>query len=430
MTVIDLGELRDVHHPEPPVRPRRPARRVPMFAAVLLVVLVTLVASSPLPVRDVIVVPFRLGGDRFVAGDLLLVMDPSDRLGGPRSVTAYRLPHAEQVWQTTLPVEGLYWGAFVRGGLLLVTGYDPESHDDETVAVDVRTGAYRWQQPGQAVPVAGNGLLLEVLGEDGSGTVRAVDLCCGTPRWQVSVPPGGPAYQATGWEVDRMATITTRGRAEVRDTGTGRVLAAADLPVPDLPVPDRQFGPAAQVVGDLLVTADGGLMTAYGLDRLDRRWQVPMPDGAYATACGGVICTFSTPGVVAALDAATGRTLWTHEGWDPMWAEGRHLMVVRMENSDNRLRDLVLVDPASGRVRAELGRWDLVDRWGAEGPLLAVRPRTQPPGGLVVAELDVNAATARILDVLPEAAGECQSADGGLLCRRRDGSLGLWLLPR
>lgn len=424
MTVIDLGELRDTYPPEPPVVSRRAARRMPLAVAVLLVALATMVASTPLPVRDVVVVPFRPGGDAVVADDLLLVLDPADRPGGPRSATAYRLPRAEQVWQATLPVQGRYWGAAPLGGLLLVTGYDPEAHDDQTVALDPRTGAYRWQQPGRPVGATGDGLLLEVVGADRSGTVRAVDPCCGTLRWQVPVPAGGPAYVATDWTVDRFVVADPKGRVEVRDAGSGRILTAADLPVPP-----SEFGPGVQVLGDLLITVDGGRLTAYGLDRLDRRWQATMPGMAYAMGCGDAVCGHAAD-VLTAFDAVTGRPLWTREGWNPVWAEGSHLIVTPITNTSGDLMHLVLLDPVSGSVRAELGKWSLVGRWTREEPLLAVRPRAQQPGGLVVAELDVAAATTRVIDVLPEATVGCQSVEGDLLCRRVAGGLGWWRLPR
>ncbi|MGN9776619.1 outer membrane protein assembly factor BamB family protein [Micromonospora sp. H33] len=431
MTLIDLGELRDVAQPERPARARPPSRRVPVFLAVLLVALVTLVASAPLPVRDVVLVPFRLGSDRMIAGELLLVVDPSDRPGGSRSVTAYRLPVGEVgwraplpvAWRAPLPVAGEFWGVSAVADLLLVTGYDPQAHDNRTLAVDARTGAYRWQQPGSAVATAGGGLLLEVLGEDRSGTVRAVDPCCGTLRWQVVVAAGGPTYRATGGEIDRVVLNTPGGRVEVRDAGSGRILTAADLPVPE-----STFGSATQVLADLLVTVDGALVTAYGLDRLDRRWQATVPDVVYVMECGHVVCAQTRSDVLAGLDARTGAPLWTRTGWNTVWAEGRHLIVTSITNTGGEFSDLVLVDPADGSVRAELGRWDLIGRWTNAEPLLAVRPR--PTGGLVVAEVDAEAASVRILDVLPEAIGDCQSVDGDLLCRRRDGSLGLWRLRR
>ncbi len=420
MSVIDLGELRDPYQPVPPVRPRRPAPRLPLVALALLVTLVTLAASSPLPVRQVAVVPFLLGGEVVVADDLLLVIDPSVRRGGPRTATAYRLPGVERVWQTTLPQGDMYWNAVPLAGLLLLSGYHPQTQDAQTVAVDPRTGAHRWQQSGQAVDTAGGGLLLEDLDEDRSGTVRAVDPCCGTPRWQVPVPAGGPVYGASGRKADRLVLAAPDGRVEVRDAGSGAVLAAADLPVPR-----NDSDPLVQVVGDLLVIPDGGRLTAYGLDRLDRRWQTAMPGVDYAINCGTVVCGHASD-TLAGFDAATGRVRWARERWNPVWADEGHLIVTPLTSTSGDLIQLLLVDPGSGGVRAELGRWRLLGRWNRADPLLVVRPRAQPPGGLVVGEVDLATATTRVVDVLPDADRDCRSVDGDLLCRRRDGSLGLW----
>ncbi|QGN47399.1 PQQ-binding-like beta-propeller repeat protein [Micromonospora sp. WMMC415] len=422
MTLIDLGELRDVEHPESSARPRRVALRMPVFLAVLLAALATLAASTPLPVRDVVVVPSRLGADQIVAGGLLMVVDPADRRGGPRSMTAYRLSGGDPVWRVPLPASGTFWGGHAQAGLLLVTGFDPESYESETVALDPRTGTSRWRQPGRAVPVAGGGLLLEALGEDGSGAVRAVDPCCGTLRWRARVSAGGPTYGATGTLVDRVVLGDPRGRVEVRAAGTGAVLATADLGSAE-GSPSRQWS----VVADVLVSVDGARVTAYGLDRLDRRWTATVPAAMYAMDCGVFVCVHVQPGSLSALDATTGRLLWTRTDLNPLLAEPDGLIVTGV-TSATTLMDLALLDPVTGETRAELGRWELAPRWSGDEPLLAVRPH--PARGAVVAEVDLVAATVRILDVLPEAAGGCQAVDGGLVCLRHDGSLGLWRLRR
>lgn len=428
MALIDLGDLRDAEQPEPPARRSRPAaNRLPGFLAVLLLALLTLAAATPPPGRVAVVVPARLGVDRLVAGNLLLVLDPPTRERTPRSVAAYRLPGGEPAWRAPVPVDGRFWGLSVRGGLLLVSGYEepPEGRGTVTVALDAATGAYRWQQPGAALEVAGGGLLLEDFGREGRGVLRAVDPCCGTPRWTVDVPAGEVGYRFTPGGMDRVVLSDPRGPVEVRDAATGAVLAAADL----WSTAERPYR-STQVVGDLLLTIGGTppVMTAYGVDRLDRRWRATVPDAAYVLDCGGVICGQTRPGILWALDPATGRQLWTRPGWDLAWAAPGAVVVVRVAGTSTGPADLAVLDPVSGQVRSELGRWELVQREPGDGPRLAVRPH--PAGGVLVAEVDAAAATVRMLDVLSEASGDCQAVVGGVLCRRPDGSIGVWRLRR
>ncbi|MGN9776620.1 outer membrane protein assembly factor BamB family protein [Micromonospora sp. H33] len=428
MTLIDLGELRDAEDPEPPARRSRPAaNRLPNFLAVLLLALLTLAAATPPPGRVAVVVPARLGVDRLVAGNLLLVVDPLNRDRTPRSVAAYRLPGGDPAWRAPLPVDGRFWGLSAQGDLLLISGYDepPDGRGSVTLALDAETGAYRWQQAGSALEVAGGGLLLEDFSGDGTGTLRAVDPCCGTLRWTVHVPAGEVGYRFTAAGTDRVVLSDPRGRVEVRDAATGAVLAAADL----WSAADRPYR-STQVVGDLLLTIGGmpPVMTAYGIDRLERRWRATVPDAAYVLDCGGVICGQTRPGTLWALDPATGRPLWTLPGWDRMWAARGWLVVVQVDGTRTGPADLSVLDPVTGRVRGELGKWELVQQEPGDGPLLAVRPH--PAGGLLVAELDAAAATVRMLDVLLEASGDCHAVEGDLLCRRPDGSFGLWRLRR
>jgi hypothetical protein len=89
---------------------------------------------------------------------------------------------------------------------------------------------------------------------------------------------------------------------------------------------------------------------------------------------------------------------------------------------------LVVLDPMTGRELAALGRWELA-QGGFDGPLIGVRQH--PDGGMVIAELDVHAGKARVLDVLPDVTGNCQAVVGLLLlCQLVDGSYQLFRVPR
>ncbi|MEK8107457.1 hypothetical protein NKG94_24145 [Micromonospora sp. M12] len=84
-------------------------------------------------------------------------------------------------------------------------------------------------------------------------------------------------------------------------------------------------------------------------------------------------------------------------------------------------------DVATGQERTELGEWNLLPVQAADDPLVGLR---QGDGRLVVAELDLVAGRARVIDVLPGIAGSCQASLPLLLCQRLDGTTALWRLPR
>ncbi|MGW3805359.1 outer membrane protein assembly factor BamB family protein [Micromonospora sp. NPDC005113] len=422
--VIELGELR--HEPEPDTLPRRPrANGRPLRCAlVLLFVLATLVAAGPVSGRAVVPLPARLGANVVVTGDLFLVIDPITPETPQRRLAAFRLPGGEPVWQAPLPAEGRYWGVMPLAGMLLVTGHEigSDGRGTLTVVLDRATGAYRWQQPGNAIPLTDGNLLLQSGGGDEPGSLRAVDPCCGTVRWQQTTAPGEINYRTVGYAVDRVLLSNADGSVEVRDAATGRMLARRDL---------RARGGAyetMQVVDGLLLTVGGAraTVTAYELDRLDQRWSTTADGSLYATECGHVVCLLTRAGRLRAVDPATGREFWSSDRWGWVWPVAGRLVATTLSSAGPGAEELVVLDPATGRVLAELGRWELA---GSDlgGPMIGLR--RHPGGGLLVAELDVRVGAVRMLDVLPDATGECQASPGRLLCRRVDGSFGLWRLP-
>jgi hypothetical protein len=424
--VIDLGELR--HEPEQAPLPRPPrARGRPLRCALaLLLVLATVAGGAPTARRSMVALPARLGSDAMVAGDLFLVIDPISPQARQRRLLAFRLPGGEPAWQVPLPVDGRFWGLSQQGGMLLVTGHQatPGGAGTLTVALDGATGAYRWEQPGSAAELADGGLLLESVDGDEAGSLRAVDPCCGTVRWQVRTTPGEISYHQTERGVDRVVLSRPDGWTEVRDAATGAVLVRSDLRAAD----DQAFG-TVQVVGDMLLTVGGApaTVTAYGLDRLERLWRGEADGSLYASDCGPAVCLQTRSGGLRVVGTATGRLLWSSDRWGAVWPIAGRLVASTLSGAGPGADQLVVLDPATGLVLAELGRWELAG-FPPGAPMVGVR--RHPGGGLLVADLDVRAGTARMLDVLPDAAGECQAGAGRLLCRRFDGSYGLWTLSR
>ncbi|MCF0097102.1 PQQ-binding-like beta-propeller repeat protein [Micromonospora sp. MH99] len=427
--VIDLGELRHGPDPDPIRLPRPPlARQRPLRCAlVLLLVLAGLAGSGPFNRREVLTLPAELGAEALVTDDLFVLVEP---LGGTgqRRLTATRLPDGEPAWQVPLPTEGRYWGVAQQGETLLVTGHEvgPDNQGTLTIALDRRTGTYRWQQPGNAAALPdGNLLMWSTAGDEQGDTLRGVDLCCGTVRWQLPISPGGMFVLRDGEHgVDRLLVVRLRGSTEVRDPTTGAVLARADLDAGG-----GASGVSVQLADDLLLTIGGATATttAYGLGDLRQRWRVPAGEALYASDCGVVICVQTRSGGLRALDAATGRDLWASDRWGWVWPYAGRLVATTVSSAGPGAEEIVVLDPPTGRVLAELGRWELA-RFARGGPLIGVR--RHPDGGLLVAELDVTGGQARTLDVLRDATGDCQALTGRLLCRRRDNAYGLWRLPR
>ncbi|WP_435205981.1 PQQ-binding-like beta-propeller repeat protein [Micromonospora sp. bgisy143] len=423
--VIDLGELRHGPDPDPLPRPPSGRGRRTRAALVALLVLVGLAASTPDPRRAAVTLSASAGADAVLFDDVVFLVEP---LGATRQrrLTATRLPDGEPLWRTSLPAEGRYWGVARRDETLLAIGYEtgPDGAGTLTVALDPRTGAYRWQQPGRPAVLPDGGILLWSADNQAVGALRAVDACCGTVRWQASVAAGADLTLRDGDHgVDRVVLVRGNGEVEVRDAATGAVLTRANLPAPHGGTPR-----VMQVVADLLVTVDGApsVITAYGLDRLDQRWRTPATGATYVSECGVVFCLESASGGRRTIDAATGEPRWEDDHWGWVWPHADRLLATTQGSAGPGTQDLVVLDPPTGRVLAKLGRWEIV-RYDADVPLIGVRPH--PDGGLLVAELDVRDGTVRVLDVLRDASGDCRAATGVLLCRRRDGDFGLWRLP-
>ncbi|MEU4469989.1 PQQ-binding-like beta-propeller repeat protein [Micromonospora sp. NPDC023888] len=420
--VIDLGELRHGPDPQPLPRPPRANGRPLRGALVLLLVLVTLAAAAPpSPGRAVVTLPAQAGADVLVDDDLALVINPVTVQAPQWRLAAFRLSDGEPVWDTPLPGQAGFWGIRPREGLLLVTGYEmgADARDTLTVALDRATGAYRWQQPGISVELTDGNLLLRSGGGDQPVSLRAVDPCCGTVRWQLTTPTGVDA-QPVGEKADRVVLTDLGGPVEVRDALTGTVLARADLRAPD-------GGPlkSVQVAGGLLVTieAQQNAITAYGLDRLDRRWSTPTAEIDFMHDCGALLCVRTRSAGLWAVDAATGEVRWRSDRWAWAWPSGGQLMA--NVSSNEPLGRYVVVDAWTGQEVADLGRWELY-QFDSGGRLLGVRP--QPDGGVLVGELDVRARKTRIVDLLPEATGQCQAIVGHLLCAGTGGSYRIWRL--
>ncbi|MFI2667197.1 outer membrane protein assembly factor BamB family protein [Micromonospora carbonacea] len=434
MTLIDLGEVRGDGEPASASRPPRAVGRPLRVALAGVLALFVLASSTPVARPASAVLGGQLGSQVVVLGGRVYVLAPEVGSGGSREVTAHATPAragdgVRPLWHTAVTSTGRLAGVQEQDGVALLIDYQPIGL--QTVAVDVATGERRWQQAGYPTPVAGGGLLL--LGDDNErGELRSVDPTSGRVRWSVPGHLGQAAfhYRDEDWAAEQVALVTAAGGVELRDAASGAVRASL-APPPG----GWQGGLQVEVSGDLLLAfeQDEGevwRVTAYGLAALDRRWAVERPRFGYTVGCGAVLCTSAySGGGLSGLDPATGAVRWTNPRWQSVFVvRGDRLLAIADEQAGGTASHLGVLDAATGREVADLGRWDLAFSRSPDGPHYGTRP-DRAGGGLVVAELDLAGAAARLRDVLPGAAGDCAADGRDIVCRRQSGTFGWWRLP-
>ncbi|MEU8181067.1 PQQ-binding-like beta-propeller repeat protein [Micromonospora sp. NPDC049044] len=427
MSIIDLGELRRGPALAPLPRPPRAHCRPVRCALVLLLVLATLGSAAVPPSRPAaLTLPAQLAAETLLTADLFVVLDPDPGQPTRRRISAYRLPDGLLLWQTEVPVQGRNWTITSVGDTLLVTVYEVLSPERGvlSVAFDGETGAYRWQGPGHPETLADGNVLLQSGADDEPVTLRAVDPCCGTVRWQLTDTAEYVSLRHRAHGVDRVVLHRSTGFTEVHDAITGTELARADLPPPR-----GESFLSVEVVKDLLLTSNGApaTITAYGLDRLDRRWSTPTDRIDFINDCGPVLCPQRHGAGLWGIDTATGQVRWRSDRWAGLFPYDGRVVATEAGTVSVPPQRLFVVDPLTGRELADLGRWELA-QVGHDGPLVGLRPL--PDGGMMVAELDVRAGRTRVLDVFPGVTGNCQAVTGLLLCQVVDGSYRLIRLPR
>ncbi|MEV0807904.1 PQQ-binding-like beta-propeller repeat protein [Micromonospora sp. NPDC050200] len=423
MSVIDLGELSRTAEPVRPSRPPRPVGRPLPVALVALLALLSLAGAAPGPPRPArLAVPAIAETGPLVAGDLLVLPVPITTASGTlRELTAVGLADGRIRWRSPLPVGHQPVVLAEVGGDVVVTA-DPGGEPVSAV-LDRASGRVRWRQAGVAVPTGDGGLLLEDAEPDRIA-VRGVDVGSGATRWSAVIGPGTIGYRHDDRGITQIVLVTHSGRVEVRDRDTGRLAVAFRVPPARGSVHDT-----TRVAGDmLLIDGDQGQLAGYGLDTGSLRWQVPFdPDTSFAQACGDAICVGQPPGV-RVYDPATGRLRWVDDRWYPAWLVDGRLLAV---SYDGERESFGLLDPATGRVLAALGPWQLVAS-KVSGGRLVERPllvtRAVSGGRQLLGELDVGTGEVRARDVLPGGWELCSHRGRTLVCRRSNGEFGVWRL--
>lgn len=425
VTVIDL----DLPASPPAAPAQPPVRRYRHLALVVAGVLVLVLggAAPAVPVlwRHVGSVPGMPGDAAFgVAGDLLVITS----LSGDRPATAgWRLDPPRQVWSVTLPEAAVGASAAPDDGVLI-----QQAHGGVAV-LDRATGRTRWSSP----------LYVQTLTER-LGLVSAPAFAPGTEYDEASGDPGPLYFDANGrphkqpprhtdlygidlstgrrlWSVreagavyavpvpgDRGELVVVTSRVvEIRDATTGAPLRRRELPRSGS---DYVWYPA--VAGDALLVQRDRIVTAYGLDTLESRWQLARPADAGTPFCRDLLCRGTAEGVVV-VDPRTGRDAWQVGPPGTQLTFGGDEVLVHGAQSN---RPQSIRDAATGAVRTDLSGWETLIDYSADGSLLVSRYDGRHRGQAFGARAP-GAAAVQPLGVGTGLLADCLRSDELVACR-------------
>jgi len=415
-----------------PRRPVRSRRRI-MSAAVLAFALLAPAAAAapatpPLVLTRTVWVVNGASGQP--VGDTLYVA----QLRPERRVTAYPLAAGPPRWSTVVPVlAGIILFEEIAD-LVLVSTTDPGTQRSDTVALDRRTGAVRWERPMRLRaldPGRGRVLLGESTRAERADLAPAVDLvsvraATGVRVWTYHHDDGCLSDTPSPVGDPRAGMAVLCGSAlSVVDLDTGRVRATRQVPVTSL-VPGSIFGIGIAAFDDrLLVSAPAlgrSVLTAFGYDDLRLQWTADLDLGNYGIAsCGRLLCLFSTPHALA-VDRADGTVIWRlRAGGSVAPLDDRHVLI------EQAVRDTTqVVDTVTGTTVLWLAGW-APTRYRPGAPIFY---RYDVPGRrLFVAALDPGGLGLRVLGSVPEPDGDvfgCVTVGRYLVCRTVKDAVKVW----
>jgi hypothetical protein len=394
LALIELSPDRPLVAPVP----LPPAYRYRAFglalAAVLVLALAGAVPAQVLSWLPAGLVPLPPDADFQVAGGRLFTFEVS---GGRRVTSAWTARPLRRIWQVST-ADDTSDGPQQGGGSVSVAGDFVLLQAGQTSTVlDARTGAVRWSSPLPIVPLGGTIGMIETdrfqdgteydeqsgapgalfFGSDGqphtepplASDLTGVDLATGRRLWTASFPGSIDSGSiAPGKARGRAGAVVVAASDQLSliSVQDGKVLATRSLP----PATDGATF-SATMVGDLLLVGQAGVVSAYTMTDLDRRWQRAEPEDQrnFAT-CTGLLCERAGP-VLAMLDPATGESRWRTDGQvDVLPAAGYDLQVETGGSKPVRA-----VDPASGALAVDLSAWQTFSATSSgTGPLVLTRP--------------------------------------------------------
>ncbi|MEV6631225.1 hypothetical protein AB0M54_10780 [Actinoplanes sp. NPDC051470] len=433
-TLIDLGmvtrTVRVAAAPDP-LRLRRP---LGALIALILVALCTGAAhrEPPPPPR---VVAAGLGDMTFVSADRLFVVEagpfPPGAPATDRVINEYALPAGRLISRTTASVTGAIISVLAAGPLILIS-YQVDSLDtDATVALEAGTHRALWRRPARLLsmsPDDGIVLLRENNPRPGPRAWYGVDLATGNLRWTVEEPRRGFTVASglgPGGFPAMLVSATDTGELSVRDTRTGDLTARATTRVRDRPAgADVPIWPA----GDLVLVGEPRGTTAYRLPGLSEAWHsdVDLSGRWVQNDCDTGICSLSWQGGLWWLDRETGVRRWIADRWNYADQAGHYLLATGNEPGE-RGRVVSVLDPDTGQVRGDFGRWHSVGAADADGMVVGLREHLIDDT-VYYARLDPATMRIHVLGTADHVSGDCHTTIEVLVCRRIDASVGLWSL--
>lgn len=399
-------------------RPRFPRRTAVILAAILLVTLCAGSARGPVPTAGVII-PAAESYAAYISQGRLLVTD-RDASSTGQTVRIYRLPDGRYLSKATLPPTLTAGNMLIVGDTIIVSSPTSEGADDhEVTALSQSTGAKLWRMTGTPV-AATRDLVFVVSGVSDSGV--AVDLRTGTWRWSMPLPQGGELRLVTdaAGQTRWVAAIMPDGSITAYDVQSGKVVGRRKLASQEI-----IFG---TLTASVALAGDDGL-AVYGLPGLEKRWvshDGELTEGFSASDCGpGAVCAFRRPRGVTVIDERTGRDLWSSDQWGALTPSQGYLLAQEDAGASLELARLTVLDPASGRTIGDLGGWRAVENSTRADLRYAVY---LTEGGAYFGTMDLARARVDVQGYAAGVNGSCQAGDGVLMCHRVDGAIGLYPL--
>ncbi|WP_186315500.1 PQQ-binding-like beta-propeller repeat protein [Catellatospora sichuanensis] len=394
--VIDLGAGWQQQQPGSD-RPRPRAVQRPLTAAVAVALVLALGGAAPARRLDELAaITLSLQGDFQIVDEVLLVRD-ADRLAG------YSLDDGTQRWNIALP--GMAGSGMAPAGtvpgLMVTEMQDKLTGHRTTYAVDVATGAIRWQDDDLSLtPLADVAVAITPTGEDlAFAQITVRDLRTGRPRWSAQnvLPAVNHLALLAGPGPMPIWTLQTTGELSERDLRDGRLLRSHRLDLGEAVPVDLS------IVGDELIleTVLGDTKTVARYSTADLA-PVPLTAPFVRRAdCGAYWCTSSlsaelgpTADPVEIVDKATGVVRRRFAGGSLVVPTPVGLLVVGPEPRGRGLPATALLDAATAEPLADLTGWNVYLDY--PGTVTVLTRGTGPgqvawlrPGGLDMAQLPV-----------------------------------------
>lgn len=174
---------------------------------------------------------------------------------------------------------------------------------------DADTGHRVWSRTGTGSRVALSATpQSDLYVADFDGTVRALDLRTGAPRWSAEVASRNPADSSFGWPIaagDGLVCVTTDSHVHALDAASGAVRWT--VPAPRGYLSGWTDGPT--VGGDVFVICDGRVHS-YDAATGEARWAGPLEAACGPAVAGGTVYLAAPAGGISALDAKTCERRW------------------------------------------------------------------------------------------------------------------------